>query len=57
MGAWEFALIGLLCLFLLNPSDIKIIIKNVSNLIISMNKYVITIKEDIIKSIDTENKK
>jgi len=57
MGTWEFALIILLCLFLLNPNDIKIIIKNVSNMIISINKYVATIKENIIKSIDNENKK
>ena len=57
MGTWEFAIILALCLFLLNPGDVKIIIKNISNLIINVNKYISSVKENIIKSIDTENKK
>ena len=57
MGTWELAIIILLCLLLLNPNDIKIILKNVSSFIINMNKYVASIKESIMKSIDMENKK
>jgi len=57
MGVWEFSIIILLCVLLLKPNDIKILTKNLSTLIIHINKYINSIKENIIKSIDTENKK
>lgn len=56
MGTWEFIIIILLCILLLKPHDIKILTRNVSNIIISTNKYINSIKENIIKSIDLDKK-
>lgn len=57
MGGWEITVIILLCILLLNPNDIKILTKNAINFIININKYLNSIKDGIIKSIDINNKK
>lgn len=49
MGIWELFLIILLCTILLKPKDIKILTKNISTLIINMNKYINLIKKNITK--------
>lgn len=54
---WELTIIVLLCILLLKPEDIKNLARNLSNLIININKYVNSIKETIIKSIDMNIKK
>ncbi len=56
MGLSELTVIILLCVLLLNPNEIKTLLKNISNLILNINKYANSTKEQIIKLIDTENK-
>lgn len=56
MSLSEIILILLLCILLLKPKDIQNIIKNISTLIININKYINIFKEQIIKTIDTDDK-
>lgn len=56
MRTWELVIIILLCILLLKPSDIKILIKNISNIIININKYIYEIKKSIIKLMDLDKK-
>ncbi|HIH2762294.1 MAG TPA: hypothetical protein ACYCC7_01100 [Candidatus Azoamicus sp. MARI] len=56
MGIGELTLIIILCILLLKPNEIKILLKNISNLIFNINKYTNSTKEQIIKLIDIEKK-
>ena len=56
MGIWELTLIILLSVLLLKPKDIKILTKNISSLIINLNKYIDSIKETIIKAVNIDKK-
>lgn len=56
MGFGELTIIALLCVLLLSPSEIKSLFKNISNLILNINKYTSSTKDEIIKILDKENK-
>lgn len=45
----EIIVILVLFIILLNPKDIEFLIKNVTNIIIKINKYVYQIKKDFLK--------
>lgn len=56
MSLGEITIIILLCILLLNPNEIKTLLKNISSLILNINKYANATKEQIIKLIDTHHK-
>lgn len=56
MGLGELTIIFLLCVLLLSPNEIKSLFKNISNLILNINKYTNSTKDEIIKLLDKENK-
>ncbi|HIH2763241.1 MAG TPA: hypothetical protein ACYCC3_01130 [Candidatus Azoamicus sp.] len=57
MGLSELIIILLLCVLLLKPNEITTLLKNIGNIISNINKYTTSTKEQIIKLIDTKNKK
>lgn len=57
MWLGEIIIILLLGILLLNPDEIKSLLKNITNLILNINKYTNSTKEQIIKLIETDNKK
>ena len=56
MSIWEISLILGLCIIFLSPSEIKELIKNITNLVLNINRYINSTKEHIIKSIDLDKK-
>ncbi|HIH2762924.1 MAG TPA: hypothetical protein ACYCDA_01160 [Candidatus Azoamicus sp.] len=43
----ELTLILLLCVILLKPKDIEFLIKNITQIILKVNKYITQIKKDL----------
>ncbi|CAB3976425.1 Uncharacterised protein [Candidatus Azoamicus ciliaticola] len=44
----ELAIILLLCVILLKPKDIEFLIKNITQIILKINKYINQIKKDLL---------
>lgn len=57
MGLSEIIIILLLCIIFLKPKEIEILSKNISYIIININKYINSTKEHLIKTIDLNNNK